>query len=53
MNSFMHDFRYVAKMMRATVRDEDDVPLGFGEKLIVAAQVLCGIIVIEHVARDE
>lgn len=51
MSSFISDCRYVAKMLHATVRDEDDRPLSFWQKLWVAWQVLCGIITIEHIAK--
>ena len=51
MNSFISDCAFAARMMRAPVRDEDDNLLTFWEKLVVAWQILCGIIEIEHVAK--
>lgn len=44
----LQDIKWAAKMIRATVRDEDGHALNFWEKLWVVAQVILGIITIEH-----
>lgn len=46
MSSFLSDCKHVARMLRGTVRDEDDNILSFWEKLEVAWRVICGIIVV-------
>lgn len=48
MNRFISDCRLVLRMLRAPVRDEDDCLLSSWEKLIVAVQILCGMIDIVH-----
>lgn len=51
MGSFISDCRFVAKMIRARVTDEDDTPLTLWQKLGVAVEILCGMITIEHEAK--
>jgi hypothetical protein len=53
MANFISDCRYAARIIGAKVVDEDDEPLSFWEKIVVAAQILCGIIVVEHGVKSK
>lgn len=48
MNSFMSDLRMAMKMVCARVVDEDDMPVPLWEKLILAFQILCRMIEVQH-----
>lgn len=45
MSSFLDDCRLALRMLHGTVRDEDDNVLTLWEKLGVAWEIICGIIV--------
>lgn len=54
MSSFLSDCKVAVKMLRGTVRDEDDNVLTLWGKLGVAWDLICGIIVVgpDEVRRD-
>ena len=51
MGSFINDCRIALKMLRGTVRDEDDNVLTLWEKLGVVVEIILGIIVFDPTPR--